>query len=442
MMKVIVKRTISGRTAALESYLTAARRLALAALCALLLVSSALAQQGRPEERPAPDEAAAEAATTEKAPDPNEAVTPVDQSNGRGGSGGGSQTMNGDLIFTSPGQFLYPRDIRMSDTFGVMRLYAANTLTTPAVGASMQLFGNNAGIYSGQMYVDSGALDSSALIFRTARTGGTLAERMRVTAGGFVTINTNTGFGRLSVKDDNFTAVHGSSSKGKGIEGYSQSGIGVFGVTDNSFGDGIGVYGYNSSGSAGGSGYAGYFHGNVHVTGTLSKNAGSFKIDHPLDPENKYLSHSFVESPDMMNIYNGNVTLDRRGRAVVTLPSYFEALNREFRYQLTALGAPANLYVAEKIKGNTFRIAGGKPDMEVSWQVTGVRQDAYAEKHRIPVEEEKPAQERGTYLNPEAFGQPAKKGVNHARHSASTPQTEGETRKETLALKRTATGRQ
>ena len=49
----------------------------------------------------------------------------------------------------------------------------------------------------------------------------------------------------------------------------------------------------------------------------LSKSIGTFKIDHPLDPANKYLSHSFVELPDMMNIYNGNVMTDaerRRGR--------------------------------------------------------------------------------------------------------------------------------
>ncbi|HVG39893.1 MAG TPA: hypothetical protein VM870_11420, partial [Pyrinomonadaceae bacterium] len=133
----------------------------------------------------------------------------------------------------------------------------------------------------------------------------------------------------------------------------------------------------------------------------------------------------------------------RRGRATVTLPDWFEALNREFRYQLTAVGGPGpNLYVAEKIKGNRFRIAGGKPGMEVSWQVTGVRQDAYAEKHRIPVEEEKPAAERGTYLHPEAFGQPAEKSVDHARHLTSTPQPEEETSTETFGVKQTTTGQQ
>jgi hypothetical protein len=130
--------------------------------------------------------------------------------------------------------------------------------------------------------------------------------------------------------------------------------------------------------------------GNLAVTGTLTKGAGSFKIDHPLDPEHKYLSHSFVESPDMMNVYNGNVTLDADGRATVGLPVYFEALNRDFRYQLTAIGAPGpNLYIAEGVKQNRFRIAGGRAYARVSWQVTGIRHDAYAEEHRIKVEEDK-----------------------------------------------------
>ncbi len=154
-----------------------------------------------------------------------------------------------------------------------------------------------------------------------------------------------------------------------------------------------------------GSGYAGYFDGDVRVVGNLTKGSGSFKIDHPLDPENKYLSHSFVESPDMMNVYNGTVVLDAEGAARVTMPDWFEALNRDFRYQLTAIGAPGpNLHIADEIRNNQFRIAGGSPGLKVSWQVTGIRQDPYAEGHRIAVEEDKPEEERGTYLHPEAYG--------------------------------------
>jgi hypothetical protein len=58
--------------------------------------------------------------------------------------------------------------------------------------------------------------------------------------------------------------------------------------------------------------------GNTDILGTLTKPAGSFKIDHPLDPANKYLYHSFVESPDMKNMYDGNVTTDEAGLATVS----------------------------------------------------------------------------------------------------------------------------
>jgi hypothetical protein len=160
-----------------------------------------------------------------------------------------------------------------------------------------------------------------------------------------------------------------------------------------------------------GSGLAGLFLGDVQITGKLTKASGSFKIDHPLDPANKYLSHSFVESPDMMNIYNGNVVTDRRGKATVELPGYFAVLNRDFRYQLTVIGEFAQAIVAEEIHDNRFTIRTSKPRVKVSWQVTGIRQDAYANAHRIAVEEDKPAEERGHYLHPELFGQEKEKTV-------------------------------
>lgn len=159
-------------------------------------------------------------------------------------------------------------------------------------------------------------------------------------------------------------------------------------------------------------GFAAYFIGDVAVAGTLAKSAGSFKIDHPLDPENKWLSHSFVESPDMMNIYNGIAILNSQGEATVQMPGWFEALNKDFRYQLTAIGGPGpDLYISKEVKNNEFSIAGGKPGLKVSWQVTGIRKDTYAEKHRIKVEEDKLPVEQGKYKHPALFGQPDEKGV-------------------------------
>lgn len=162
--------------------------------------------------------------------------------------------------------------------------------------------------------------------------------------------------------------------------------VGANGATDVT---GVAVFG-QFSGEGGG--LAGKFEGNVDVVGTLTKSAGGFRIDHPLDPENRELLHSFVESSDMMNIYNGTVILDAQGEASINLPDWFEALNRDFRYQLTSIGRFAPVYIAEEIDQGRFKIAGGEPRMKIFWQVTGVRHDPYAEKNRIPTEVVKPKQ--------------------------------------------------
>ncbi len=169
--------------------------------------------------------------------------------------------------------------------------------------------------------------------------------------------------------------------------------------------------------ATGANGLAGEFEGNVEVTGNVSKAGGSFRIDDPLDPANKYLSHSFVESPDMMDIYNGIVTTDQSGTAIVTMPAYFTALNRDFRYQLTVIGQFAQAIVQSEIAANQFTIRTDKPAVKVSWQVTGIRQDAWANAHRIPIEEYKPANEQGYYLHPELQNAGPEKSVMWARYA-------------------------
>lgn len=401
------------RTTSLTGFSASAIRLALATLCVILMMSAARAQETRPTE-PAPN---AQPQSGEQRPADKDAPPPADGLLQLGEqTTEANQVVDGDFVFTSPGVPLYTRDIRLSDNIGGLRFFGTDALATSPQGAAIQFFGNSAASFGGQLFLDSGALNSAALIFRTAPTNGTITERMRIASNGNVGIGTTgTTFARLNVVAAGFggainaftpdgTSITGQSTTSRGVAGFSSSGIGVLG---NSLG-GIGVRGSTNSTA----GLAGQFDGNVQILGNLTKSSGSFKIDHPLDPANKYLSHSFVESPDMMNIYNGNATLSAKGEAVVTMPAWFDALNKDFRYQLTALGAPGpDLYVAEEIKGNRFKIAGGRAGMKVSWQVTGVRRDAYAEAHRVPVEEDKPAKERGTYLNPEAFGQPKQKGV-------------------------------
>jgi hypothetical protein len=212
--------------------------------------------------------------------------------------------------------------------------------------------------------------------------------------------------------------VLGSSDSSKGVWGISNSGTGVQGISSTGFG---GKFNGKVAIVANGSNP-----GDLSVEGMLSKGGGSFKIDHPLDPENKYLYHSFVESPDMMNIYNGNIVTNEDGEAVVTMPEYFEALNAEFRYQLTVIGTFAQAIVAEKIKGNRFVIKTNSPNVEVSWQITGVRHDAFAKKNRIKVEVEKEESERGLYLHPDAFDQPAERGLEWARNHHEMKKLKGE----------------
>lgn len=112
------------------------------------------------------------------------------------------------------------------------------------------------------------------------------------------------------------------------------------------------------------------------------------------------------------DVYSGNVTLDGNGNATVELPAYFEEINKEFRYQLTPIGAPApNLHVAEKIRNNSFRMAGGQAGLEVSWRVEAVRNDLWVRQHGTPVEMEKSGERRGKYLHPELYGMTRESGI-------------------------------
>jgi hypothetical protein len=220
----------------------------------------------------------------------------------------------------------------------------------------------------------------------------------------------------------------GTGVQGNGGQHDTRGGDGVVGIggdAPNAPGTvgGTGVVGKGGNGAGGIiNGLAGFFDGDVVVDGDLSSDSlhvsgtKNFKIDHPLDPANKYLYHAAIESSEVMNLYTGKITLDANGEAVVQMPDWFEALNKDFRYSLTPIGAPGpNLYIAEEVSGNRFKIAGGAAGMKVSWQVTGVRQDAYMRAHPMKVEVEKSEKERGHYLRPELFDQPEEKSIDWAR---------------------------
>lgn len=213
----------------------------------------------------------------------------------------------------------------------------------------------------------------------------------------------------------------GDAGTGNGVTGIGGSvlnsasitaGVGGYFLGGGPNGDGL-----YSAPSSGGTGAAATLDGDVNVTGTLNAASKNFRIDDPIDPANKYLYHTSVESSEMMNVYTGNIILGAAGSGEVKLPRWFEALNTDFRYQLTPIGAPGNLYIRKEIENGSFEIAGGTPGMKVSWTVTAVRHDAYALAHPTSTEVEKPATERGHYLHPGLYGHPAEEGIAARKYS-------------------------
>jgi hypothetical protein len=207
---------------------------------------------------------------------------------------------------------------------------------------------------------------------------------------------------------DNTTAgraITATNTNGQAILGRSfggTSGIGVYGFSDG----GTGVYGYGPQ-------WAGYFLGNVNVTGTVFR-----AQDDPRDPANKTLASAAVGANELLNVFSGNVTTGASGEATVQLPAYFSAAYTDPRYQLTVVGQFAQAIVARELKNNTFTIRTDKPNVKVSWQVTAVRNDPSATAHPFQAEQDKPAAMRGKYYDPQAYGHPATDSVTPTASAA------------------------
>jgi len=280
---------------------------------------------------------------------------------------------------------------------------ALEAFANPATGAGVGIYGATGTTGAGATGV-FGFLGSNTPGNRSAGVRGVAQSTGANGAGVFGLHSSASGtspgvLGETPSSTDFAIGVHGTATAANG------SVVGAAGTAVASP-NGIGLLGSGSVGVLGVGPLAGLFLGNVHVQGTLTKAAGGFKIDHPLDPAHKYLQHSFVESPEMKNVYDGVVKTNATGLASVRLPSYFQALNRDFRYQLTSLSGLQLVAVAKKIRGNRFTIQSEKPFSEVSWQVTGIRKDRYARAHPIRVELTKPPSEQGRYLRPELYGEP------------------------------------
>jgi hypothetical protein len=153
--------------------------------------------------------------------------------------------------------------------------------------------------------------------------------------------------------------------------------------------------------------------GKVWVNGDFTVvGVKAFTMDHPLDPANKLLVHAAAESNEVINFYSGNVTTDASGKATVSLPNYYEALNKDSRYQLTVIGSFAQAIISKEVSNNKFEISTSVPNVKVSWEVKGVRNDNHMKMHPFVAEEMKSAAQRGKYVDPASHNQPASKHVS------------------------------
>lgn len=308
-------------------------------------------------------------------------------------------------------------------------------------GQSFGIGQSNGGLYFFRTSSEPGNTEHSARYDLTINDFGDLYVARDMFVTGEVGIGTENPSYQLHVVGYN-GAIRGDATYGNGLWGDSEFAYGVYGESTGN----VGIYGYSAAAASAGvwgigpyigvqgitlntstdssrqavrgdnhnsaTGWAGYFHGKLQSSQKVLASGAVIQVDHPLDPANKYLNQSMVESPDMMNIHNGNVELGKDGEADVSLPEWFMAYNKDFRYQLTPVGgAGPNLHVSQEVTDGKFRIAGGQPGLKVSWQVTGIRQDAFAKANPLEVEQDKSDDEKGKYLHPELHGKDKSEGI-------------------------------
>ncbi|MBI2968555.1 MAG: hypothetical protein HYY40_12195 [Bacteroidetes bacterium] len=296
-----------------------------------------------------------------------------------------------------------------SNGSSVSVIRSQNTTTGVALNASST---NTANTFSTvQATTVSGTANAAGVVGSSTGNASGVAGQVAIATAtaqqGVLGINARTNGGH-GVRGTGYNGVVGETQYSSGYAVYGDNadaiaplgnGIGVLGIGF------VGVYGQDRYG---GIGYGVYSDGELGASGTKS-----FVIDHPLDPENKFLKHFTLESPEVLNVYRGSVQCDQNGEATVQLPAYFSSININFSYQLTPVGDYAPLFIKRKIENNSFTIGGGKPEMEVSWMVIGERNDLYVRKypHAKNPESEKRAHEKGKYQTPSLYGQPEEKKI-------------------------------
>lgn len=294
-------------------------------------------------------------------------------------------------------------------TGSTVGVYSVSTNTSAAVGSAGVLGRDgNPGITTfagGTGLMGLGASSATAVIAyntgTTAANFGVYSEILSTASAAII------GF-------DGIQSVYGSTlvANGTGVYGDGNAGnnsVGVWGETYNSGTNSVGVFGRAITGGA--NRYGGFFTNDLGSTGTKP-----FMIDHPQDPENKYLKHFSMESPEILNMYRGNVMLDANGEGTITMPGYFTSVNNtNYSYHLTPVGANAQVWVAEEINSGVFKIKSTVPNIKVSWMVMTERNDPYLQQYpeERQVEIEKEDNAKGKYLVPELYGKTQKDAIYH-----------------------------
>lgn len=304
----------------------------------------------------------------------------------------------------------------------------SNTGTAPAIfgntdnvnGIGVKGTASDTSDYSyGGYFLAAGPLGRAVYASNTATSGPAIAGRFGSSSPDSVVI-----YSTASAATGDATAIWGESfaDSGTGVVGAA-FGVGSFsvGVEGSSPAtEGAGVFGRNTSPtgrSAGlmgitgnvGSGFAIVSIGNLGVLGNKQ-----FVIDHPLDPENKYLHHYCSEGPAPYNIYKGRVTTDQTGFAWIQLPDYYGEINRDPDYQLTVIDSGNDFVLAkvtDEVQQNRFRIRTSKPNVKVCWEVKATRNDRFERAYGAPIETEKSPQEKGKYQWPKLYGKPESQGI-------------------------------
>lgn len=323
-------------------------------------------------------------------------------------------TYSGTSVGTTPAIFgTSPASVAIPPVQGIANgssngVYAQSSAATFGALGAVNSATNGYGVYAQA----NGQFGRGVYAFSSGSTGYGVVG---ITTGDFATGILGEGNGELA----DGVRGYGNGSSGNGVYGLGFCGVfgtgptGVRGVTSNDYGVAV-----QSDVDGGTGGTAGLFiDGDIAHIGAGAK---TFAIDHPLDPENRTLHHACVEAPEQKNIYDGVGAADTHGELAVELPAYFEALNGNFRYQLTALDAPApDLHVKQRIRDSRFVIAGLTAGQEVAWMVTGIRRDPAAMLRPFEPEREKSPDQRGLFLSPQAFGQGREKSL--PRRAAAPP---------------------